>query len=96
MNSKPKPFSIVRIWRRGNSPARPDRTKYKMACKRGVGSAPKYRGFHTLKDAMMTLEAWRRNGNLTLDATIKFIDDEEEHPLNTEADWALAILRSLA
>lgn len=95
MNTRPSPFGRITITKRLAAPVtRAGRTKYRMACKRTTaGSSLKKSGFHTLQEARLLIAAWQANGNATSDVTVEFIDDAEVILLQTDADWAIALLK---
>ena len=94
MNVKPAPFNRITIVRRPPAPIpREGRTKFRMACKRlNSTSSAKKSGYHSLREAMRLITAWRKNDNVTPDVVIEYHQDGQVYRLETEADWAFVIL----
>lgn len=96
MNVKPAPFGIITIkLRPAPTEPREGRTKYRMSCKRISGGSSRIkRGVHTLRQAKALIDAWRKNGNATPEVCVEYLAGDELMLLQTDADWAYAILKA--
>ena len=90
MNVKPAPFSRITICRR-DKPSLTG-TKYIMLCYRPTKAKAIIRGAYTIREIRELIAAWHRNGNVYSDVKVTYDTRDGLNPLNTEADWAIAIL----